>query len=597
MKKTAYYYLSLAAIVAGSLVSCQDDDRGFTSEEVKASVYEREFIKAFGQPAANHAWGFDAKPFAIYDLDYVNSTTPSTRANIDVFDSETYLKKYDQEWANGIDIRNCLELPPIISDDEHEEVSAWFRNHIVYWADSLTTAENDKSREFRSDKGAIAYERDRDFNYGSLSAYSGNVDVVTSFMVNWAFVQHVSRDTQIEGFQSDEHCWDQNGIIDPITRQKGSIPQSQNAGWWVPNNGNGGQMNHLSIKLTGGSQYLHLKDFNTGGMCGWPCTDDQSDNNGDLVFNADFNDMVYLSSADSKYHNKYIIVYLKGETRAGVPYEGYYLGMDLEGGGQNDNELVPANGVCDDWIVKLTIPTAKIVQGEPRRIMCEDLGGVYDYDFNDIVIDVTPKVSVHDNSGRRDVNYLEVKLQALGGTLPIYVTYEGHALWGSTEQDLHELFRKGAGYPVNVSNGVDNSHNGAYTADPLVAKVIKTSDKKDSYSGYTVDLTGAIETDSDIDYKKIHIYIKPSSEAEWIQLANYAGIAPLKIIVPQTVGWTIECAGMPGTETSPKSTEAYESLSSGRSMGCAYPDFMGWVNDPSALFWDRTIVTDYIYHQ
>lgn len=611
MKKTAYYFLFLAAIVAGGLTSCQDDDMGFTKEEVKASVYEREFIKAFGQPAANHTWGFDAQPFAVYDLDYVNSISPSTRA-IETFDSEEIMKKYDQVWANEMHVRQCLELPAIISNDEHEEVSAWFRNHVVYWANPTTNAENEHSKDFLEGKGAIAYEKEAGFDYGSLSDYKGNVEIITSFSVNWAFVQHVSKDYETEYYKNnshpnDEHCWDQNEI-NPDTGKKEPHPNGGQDGWYktTPCSDNGTNMSELRIKPTYDNRYCHLKDFNNGGYVGWPCDDDTQSNNGDLIFNVDFNDMIYKSSVDSKWHNKYIIVYLKGHTKDGVPYEGYYLGMDLEGEGPGGNQTVRANGVCDDWIVKLTIPTAKIVQGEPRRIMCEDLGGVYDYDFNDIVIDVTPSTAKHDNgnSGNKDIPYLEVKLQALGGTLPIYATYEDHALWGSAKQDLHEKFTKGPGYPVNVSNLdasgtlIDNSKNGAYRGSLEVARIVKRSDLPNgniNWTSYKVNLSNAIVTDGDIDYKKIHIYVKPSSEAEWIQLANFAGIAPLKIIVPQTVGWAIECAGMPGTKTSPKSKEQYEKLSSGRSIGCAYPGFMNWVNDPSVLFWNGTKADQYIY--
>lgn len=578
MKKTAYYYLSLAAIVAGGLVSCQDDDRGFTSEEVKASVYEREFIKAFGQPASSHLWGWDQEPFFMADLDYINRNTINTRATY-VDSDESHVKKYDMIWANSMHVKQCLDLPEIISEREHTEVYNWFSNHKVYWKNTPTDCDDPNSRVCTDADGTvldgvgIAYEIESNFDYGTLSSdYYGDQPIKTEFIVNWAWVQYVANDAK-----RDEVYYDTNQSKDVVSDADGS------------------KMNLLAFRNKNSETYIHLLDFNNGTGKGYGVNDKTSNENAILVYNTDFNSCIFNSSVDGSHQfNKYIIIYLKGEG-----YEGYYLGMDIEGNGSNSNERVKANGICNDWIIKLTVPMAKIVQGEPRRIMCEDLGGVYDYDFNDIVIDVTPSVSKHDKgqSGHNDVPYLEVKLQALGGTLPIYVTYDGQALWGAAEQDLHELFSKRAGYPVNVTNGVDNSHNGAYTAEPLVARVVKTSDKRNNYQGYTVDLTGAIETDSDIDYKKIHIYIKPSSEAEWIQLANYAGIAPLKIIVPQTVGWTIECAGMPGTETSPKSTEAYESLSSGRSMGCAYPDFMGWVNDPSALFWDRTIVTDYIVRQ
>ena len=63
MKKTAYYYLSLAAIVAGGLVSCQDENQGFTKEEISYAKFEKEynenFEKDYGKIAPGHTWGFE----------------------------------------------------------------------------------------------------------------------------------------------------------------------------------------------------------------------------------------------------------------------------------------------------------------------------------------------------------------------------------------------------------------------------------------------------------------------------------------------------------------------------------------------------------
>lgn len=585
MKKTAYNYLSLTAIVAVGLVSCQDDDRGFTSEEVKASVYEREFIKAFGQPASSHQWGWDQEPFFMADLDYINRNIINTRANYVACD-ESHVKKYDMMWANNMHVKECLDLPEIISKREHTEVYNWFSNHKVYWKNTPTDCDDPNSRVCTDADGTvldgvgIAYEIESNFDYGTLSSdYYGDQPIKTEFIVNWAWVQYVANDAK-----RDEVYYDTNQSKDVVSDADGS------------------NMNLLAFLDKNSETYIHLNDFNNGTGKGYGVNDKTSNENAILVYNTDFNSCIFNSSVDGSHQfNKYIIIYLKGEG-----YEGFYLGMDIEGNGSNSNERVKANGICNDWIIKLTVPMAKIVQGEPRRIMCEDLGGVYDYDFNDIVIDVTPTKSKHDNgnSGNKDIPYLEVKLQALGGTLPIYATYEDHALWGSAKQDLHEKFTKGAGFPVNVTNYgadgqlVDNSKNGAYRGSLGVVRIVKRSDLPNgniNWSSYDVDLSNAIVTDGEIDYKKIHIYVKPSSEAEWIQLANFAGIAPLKIIVPQTVGWAIECAGMPGTKTSPKSKEQYEKLSSGRSIGCAYPGFMNWVNDPSVLFWNGTKADQYIY--
>ena len=60
MKKTAYYYLSLAAIVAGGLTSCQDEDLGYTKAEIVQSTYEKNFVSTYGEVAPGHMWGFNS---------------------------------------------------------------------------------------------------------------------------------------------------------------------------------------------------------------------------------------------------------------------------------------------------------------------------------------------------------------------------------------------------------------------------------------------------------------------------------------------------------------------------------------------------------
>lgn len=62
MKKTAIYYFSLAAILAGSVSSCREADLGFSSEEIARVKFEKEynenFEREYGKIAPGHTWGF-----------------------------------------------------------------------------------------------------------------------------------------------------------------------------------------------------------------------------------------------------------------------------------------------------------------------------------------------------------------------------------------------------------------------------------------------------------------------------------------------------------------------------------------------------------
>ena len=90
----------------------------------------------------------------------------------------------------------------------------------------------------------------------------------------------------------------------------------------------------------------------------------------------------------------------------------YYVGFDFEANGSNPNEQVARDYVYDDWIVKI-VPGKGITDKvkEEGMIICEDLGTIGDFDFNDVVF--YAKVW---KSGKT-----EITLYAAGGTLDISV--------------------------------------------------------------------------------------------------------------------------------------------------------------------------------
>lgn len=103
----------------------------------------------------------------------------------------------------------------------------------------------------------------------------------------------------------------------------------------------------------------------------------------------------------------------------------YYIGFDHEAVRQasaNDNEEDVRDYIYNDWIVKL-VPGKG--QGgdkvkESGRIICEDLGTIGDFDFNDVVFDAT----IYE-SGKTVITIL-----AAGGTLDITVAGVNTAVLG-----------------------------------------------------------------------------------------------------------------------------------------------------------------------
>ena len=91
----------------------------------------------------------------------------------------------------------------------------------------------------------------------------------------------------------------------------------------------------------------------------------------------------------------------------------YYVGLDYSAEGQNPNQQVQRDYIYNDWIIKVTpgkgTPVDPVV--EEGRIICEDMGNIGDFDFNDVVFDAV----IHE-SGKT-----EIILLAAGGTLDISV--------------------------------------------------------------------------------------------------------------------------------------------------------------------------------
>ena len=122
----------------------------------------------------------------------------------------------------------------------------------------------------------------------------------------------------------------------------------------------------------------------------------------------------------------------------------YYVGLDFEGTGQNPNQQIARDYIYNDWIVKIvpgkgeSVPVDEVI--EQGRIICEDLGTIGDFDFNDVVFDA--KVW---KSGKT-----EITLLAAGGTLELSVAdVEVHeALLGA------ENAKKGNVYKM-INTGAD----------------------------------------------------------------------------------------------------------------------------------------------
>ena len=108
--------------------------------------------------------------------------------------------------------------------------------------------------------------------------------------------------------------------------------------------------------------------------------------------------------------DNYVIKEINGE---------YYLGM----GYNNDNKTD-----YDAWIIKIIKAVGVPDYKDRGRIMCEDLGEIGDFDFNDVVFDATIK-----NDGS-----INIEILAAGGTLPISVAEVPVTLGQMTNTGVNE---------------------------------------------------------------------------------------------------------------------------------------------------------------
>ena len=116
----------------------------------------------------------------------------------------------------------------------------------------------------------------------------------------------------------------------------------------------------------------------------------------------------------------------------------YYVGFDYKC--ESNDAFVKADGVYDDWIVKIT----PVRYNNVYRIIAEDLGDTDDFDFNDVVFDVK---FVYRWENNVNDNVAEITLIAAGGTLPLSICY------GDQEVEVHEMFGVNSNVMVNTGAG------------------------------------------------------------------------------------------------------------------------------------------------
>lgn len=478
-----------------------------------------------------------------------------------------------------------------VTDEEILYVSAWFRTHYDPKSDPLNV-DNFFVQTISKD-----YDRQ---GYGTMS---GETTSSWAESQSYPYLQTLPIKYVLNG---QEVQYDYNG------NPKGNVTGSPVTY----------ELDYLAVQKAAGEEYEHINNFNSSN------TPKISQNN-PTASNADYSSAVgegkgidgtshrmmeyvyetgthdfevHSSNIDVLEHN-WVLKHLTFTGRDGKNYDGWYLAFDIAY--TKTQEKVTSNdpganiktldaegnlienidgyweksayrdydGYYSNYIVKI-IPgngttTKTRTATHKRRVMCEDLGSTFDFDFNDLVFDVvySRQEQLNSNNVWEPVNSdglwdVTVTLQASGGTLPIYIKdfeeqkYNVHELFGCTQSS------DGLYSPVNVGTG--------YTHDPVTLNFGRTA------STNPEDIAILVYS-KDAERSATHELVLPNPSG----LQSFGTqIAPMKICVPTYVRWTKE----------------YQQIE------WAYPRFADWVTSESGTAgfghendWTLESVDSYLY--
>ncbi len=177
-------------------------------------------------------------------------------------------------------------------------------------------------------------------------------------------------------------------------------------------------------------------------------------------------------------------------------------------------------------------------------VACEDLGGTFDYDFNDIVFRVK-HVAGND--------FLTIIPMAAGGTLPATLCYKNEAI----SEEWHQHF--GNGYESNVM--INTGMNTETVVWPIRLEGVPTDW---SMKAFTSDPTA-----KDGDFS---IVVERADGTKATVTGPSQGVAPQMLILPYEWQWPTELTR----------------------ITTAYPNFGTWGSNYSNSSWVNSKVSDYV---
>lgn len=445
-----------------------------TTNKQKVEAFNNAFVEVFGQPGENHDWGMKLLEPIIFDEGMTRAVNNNVNVNrnqwcerdnngyknqnyvlastIKVpgwpnFDgyyygnngSSTFGDAYKHDYVfgdnQGYQIQPCGD----VTDYEINYVSTWFRTHKNPVSEPLHLTDffiqnisQDNDQLYYNDAidlGGVRMQQGLP-GYPKTGIQTGPDGNTRSIWWNGDNAKYVN--DVVKPNSNDRQ--DNIGSDIQVRHKEGRLNSNESLNYSV---------DYLHFKSMSGNDYsqgftpdngwTHINNFNYG----------NSNFDPEDVRDRGFREIKYVHSSGTEdfacrssmanqnsWIHDWVLVHLVwqevGADGVEREREGYYLGFDFSN--ETGDTKIDRDGFYSNWIVKISPAFFAKSEGKTARVMCEDLGGSFDFDFNDVVFDVA-----HDANNHQAI----ICLLASGGTLPIVVggdeTYEAHYMLGQND--------------------------------------------------------------------------------------------------------------------------------------------------------------------
>ena len=477
----------------------------YTDEQLETlNEYAKNFVEYYGDIDPNHTWGFgelgsedealstrtqinvNKNEWITFDIDQDTHTV--TGYNTDVVNGENvpgfpsadgvyYIEEVNtgkgygskgctlEEIYQWLEDHDQQEIVPVgdVTDEEILYVSTWFRTHPNIESDPF------EATSFFAQTISKDYDRQ---SYGTMTGEGTSSWAETS---HGNYLQNIPIKYFLNGQEVQyDYCGnpkDPNATGSPVTYE----------------------LDWLAVQKAANEEYEHINNFNSSNTpkisetnptaintttwsAEWQGINSTSYRMIEYVYNTGTHDFEVHSSNVDEMDHQWRLKHLTFTGRDGKEYDGWYLAFDiaftkaeetqesnpdwnfyLKTRDANGNIVEGIEGTWkkvayrdydgyySNYIVKI-IPGDGQVQKEDHqwyRVMCEDLGSTFDYDFNDLVFDVY-------FTGESPNYTANIKVKAAGGVYPIYIgeenpANEAHCLLGRSDTYDGKMYK-----PINV---------------------------------------------------------------------------------------------------------------------------------------------------